>query len=113
MFKKSTILVLVLVVLLIIFRAFIVDSCSSKDAEYTEIRPNNVAYVGDQSCKKCHNTEFHEWEQSHHYMSMLPPNDSTVKGDFNNVTFTAPRQKAWILFYAVHQFKHLTCCICD
>ena len=89
MFKKSTLLVLVLVVLLVIFRVFIVDSCSSKDAKYTVIQPDSIAYVGDQSCKKCHSTEFKEWKQSHHYMSMLPPNDSTVKGDFNNVTFTA------------------------
>lgn len=89
MFKKSTILVLVLVVLLVIFRVFIVDSCSSKDVEYSEIAINGKNYVGDQSCKKCHATEFQEWQKSHHYMSMLPPNDSTVKGDFNNFTFTA------------------------
>jgi len=89
MIKKSILLVLVLVVLLIIFRVFIVDSCSSRDAKYTEIESQNIAYVGDQSCNKCHSTEFKEWKQSHHYMSMLPPNDSTVKGDFNNVTFTA------------------------
>lgn len=89
MFKKSTILVLVLVVLLVIFRVFIVDSCSSKEVKYTEIEADDKAYVGDQSCKKCHATEFKEWKQSHHYMSMLPPNDSTVKGDFNNVTFIA------------------------
>ena len=89
MFKKSTILLLVTLVLLIIFRVFIVDSCSSKDAKYSEIQSLNVAYVGDQSCKQCHITEFKEWKQSHHYMSMLPPNDSTVKGDFNNITFTA------------------------
>lgn len=89
MFKKSTILALILVVLLIIFRVFIADSCSSKDAKYSEINSQNLAYTGDQSCKKCHSTEFKEWKQSHHYMSMLPPNDSTVKGDFNNVTFTS------------------------
>src|SRR3970282_209556 len=89
MFKKSTILVLIIVVLLIVFRVFIVDSCSSKDAKYSEIESQNTTYVGDQSCKKCHATEFKEWKQSHHYMAMLPPNDSTVKGDFNNVTFTA------------------------
>ncbi|MBP6759700.1 MAG: tetratricopeptide repeat protein, partial [Flavobacterium sp.] len=82
-------LVLVLVVLLVIFRVFIVDSCSSKEVKYTEIEADYKAYVGDQSCKKCHATEFKEWKQSHHYMSMLPPNDSTVKGDFDNVTFTA------------------------
>ena len=89
MFKKSTILVLFLVVLLVLFRVFIVDSCSSKDAEYALIETDDKAFVGDQSCKKCHVTEFKEWKQSHHYMSMLAPNDSTVKGDFNNVTFTA------------------------
>jgi tetratricopeptide (TPR) repeat protein len=89
MFKKSTVLVLVIVVLLIVFRVFIVDRCSSKDAKYTDIESQSITYVGDQACKKCHANEFHEWKQSHHYMAMLPPNDSTVKGDFNNVTFTA------------------------
>ncbi len=89
MYKKSAILVLIIVVLLIIFRVFIVDRCTSKDAEYSDIQSHPVAYVGDQSCKKCHSTEFKEWKQSHHYMAMLPPNDSTVKGDFNNITFTA------------------------
>ena len=89
MFKKSTILVLIIVVLLIVFRVFFVDSCSSKDVKYSDIQSHSIAYVGDQSCKKCHSSEFHEWKHSDHYMSMLPPNDSTVKGDFNNITFTA------------------------
>ncbi len=89
MHKKSILLLLIFVILLVVFRVFIVDSCTSKYIQYTEITPQSVAYVGDQSCKKCHETEFKEWKQSHHYMSMLPPNDSTVKGDFNNITFTA------------------------
>jgi len=89
MYKKSAILVLILLVLLVIFRVFIVDSCSSKDAKYSDIQSHPVKYAGDQSCKKCHSTEFKEWKESHHYMSMLPANDSTVSGDFNNITFTA------------------------
>lgn len=89
MYKKSFLLILFFVIFLVIFRVFIVDSCTSKYVDYSEIKPQSVDYVGDQSCKKCHATEFKEWKQSHHYMSMLPPNDSTVKGDFNNVTFTA------------------------
>jgi tetratricopeptide (TPR) repeat protein len=89
MLKKSSIAVVILLILFIVFRVFIVDSCSSKDAEYTEVLSSNNAYVGDQSCKNCHTTEHHQWKQSDHYMSMLPANDSTVKGDFNNVTFTA------------------------
>lgn len=89
MYKKSIVLLVILVILLVVFRVFIVDSCTSKYIQYSEIKPQSVAYVGDQSCKNCHATEFKEWKQSHHYMSMLPPNDSTVRGDFNNVTFSA------------------------
>jgi tetratricopeptide (TPR) repeat protein len=89
MLKKSSIVVAILLILFVIFRVFIVDSCSSKDAEYTEVLSANNAYVGDKSCVKCHTTEHHQWKQSDHYMSMLPATDSTVVGDFNNVTFTA------------------------
>ena len=89
MYKKSILLAVVFIIFLIVFRVFIVDSCTSKYVTYTTFDRQSVAYVGDQSCKKCHATEFKEWKQSHHYMSMLPPNDSTVKGNFNNVTFTA------------------------
>lgn len=89
MLKKSSIVIAILLLLFVFFRVFIVDRCSSKDSEYTEILSENNAYVGDESCKKCHTNEHHQWKQSDHYMSMLPPNDSTVKGDFNNVTFTA------------------------
>lgn len=89
MLKKSSIVVLILIILFIIFRVFIVDSCNSRDTTYTEPLSVNNAYVGDKSCVKCHTGEHHEWKQSDHYMSMLPANDSTVKGDFNNVTFVA------------------------
>lgn len=92
MFKKSKFLIsigVIILALLVFFRVNIVDSCTSKDASYSDIHSHSVAYVGDQSCKKCHATEFKEWKKSDHYMSMLPPNDSTVVGDFNNVTFTA------------------------
>ncbi|WP_310560510.1 tetratricopeptide repeat protein [Flavobacterium sp.] len=89
MYKKSILLLVILVVFLVIFRVFIVDSCTSKYIKYSESQSQSGAYVGDQSCKKCHANEFNDWKHSDHYMSMLPPNDSTVKGDFNNVTFTA------------------------
>ena len=89
MYKKSILLLVFFVILLVSFRVFIVDSCTSKYIKYSDIQSQSIDYVGDQSCKKCHATEFKEWKQSHHYMSMLPPNDSTVKGNFNNITFTA------------------------
>ena len=89
MYKKSIFLIVISVILLVVFRVFIVDSCTSKYINYSKIQAPPTEYVGDQSCKKCHATEFKDWKHSDHYMSMLPPNDSTVKGDFNNVTFTA------------------------
>ncbi len=89
MYKKSILLVLISVLFLVVFRVFIVDSCTSKYIKYTANEAYSKSYVGDQSCKKCHAVEFKDWKHSDHYMSMLPPNDSTVKGDFNNVTFTA------------------------
>lgn len=89
MLKKSSIIIAILLILFVVFRVFIVDSCSSKDAKYTEALSSNNAYIGDKSCVKCHTTEHHQWKQSDHYMSMLPANDSTVKGNFNNVIFTA------------------------
>ena len=89
MLKKSTIVLAILILLFIVFRVFIVDSCSSNDAEYKAHFYAQNAYVGDETCKKCHASEHKEWKQSDHYMSMLPANDTTVVGDFNNVTFTA------------------------
>ena len=46
-------------------------------------------FVGDAGCKSCHTKEYNDWQSSHHFMAMQPANDSTVKGDFNNVVFTS------------------------
>jgi tetratricopeptide (TPR) repeat protein len=89
MYKKSAFVVLFCVLSFIIFRVFIVDSCTSKEAVYNEIVTHSAEFIGDQSCKECHAAEYKDWKSSDHYMAMLPPNDSTVKGDFNNVTFSA------------------------
>lgn len=91
MLRKSSIVIAAVFILFILFRVFIVDGCSSKNAGYTEILSINNDYVGDKSCIKCHTNEHHQWKQSDHYMSMLPANDSTVVGNFNNVTFTADK----------------------
>ena len=89
MLKKSSIVVLILLFLFGIFSFFIIKGYSSKDDDYTEVLSFNNAFIGDKSCVKCHANEHLEWKKSDHFMSMLPANDSTVKGDFNNVTFTA------------------------
>lgn len=48
-----------------------------------------AAYVGSKSCQSCHAPEFADWKNSDHFKAMLPANDTTVLGDFNNATFSA------------------------
>jgi tetratricopeptide (TPR) repeat protein len=48
-----------------------------------------AAYVGSKSCQSCHAPEFADWKKSDHFKAMLPANDTTVLGDFNNASFTA------------------------
>lgn len=92
MFRKSSIAVVLVIILLssfVVFKVFYTNKWNSQDAKYEPVFSKTLGYVGDESCKKCHKTEHHEWKKSDHFMSMLPPSDSTVFGDFNNVTFTA------------------------
>lgn len=67
-------------------------SCEKREPEsasnyspYTEIA--EATYVGAGECRTCHEQEFGEWMQSDHHKAMLPANDDTVLGDFNDVTF--------------------------
>jgi len=46
-------------------------------------------YIGDATCKTCHQKEHDEWLTSDHYKAMEVANDSTVLGDFNNQTYSA------------------------
>ncbi|WP_163717789.1 cytochrome c3 family protein [Mangrovibacterium lignilyticum] len=43
-------------------------------------------FVGRETCVECHLQEYNDWLGSHHDRAMDPANDSTVLGDFNNVT---------------------------
>lgn len=46
-------------------------------------------YVGSQTCKECHPTQYSEWLESHHFKAMQHANNQTILGDFNNITYTA------------------------
>jgi tetratricopeptide (TPR) repeat protein len=89
MLKKPKLLVLFFSVVFIFFSAVMLEQCKPSDKKSAAPPPGNNAFIGDQSCKNCHQKQHDKWEQSHHYMAMLPPDDSTVKGDFNNTSFTA------------------------
>src|SRR4030095_5926749 len=51
--------------------------------------PNKNTYVGSSACLSCHEAEYKDWLLSDHFKAMQPANDSSVLGDFNNVTYAA------------------------
>ncbi len=67
---------------------FACDNASSFNTSEKE-PPTANSFVGNESCQSCHAKEWNDWKVSDHFKAMLPATDSTVKGDFNNVVFTA------------------------
>ncbi len=63
-------------------------SCRS-DTSVDTIADQASEYVGSGTCITCHSAEYEDWIQSDHFAAMQPANDSTVLGDFDNVTFMA------------------------
>ena len=55
------------------------------ETEDSFLRTSN--YVGDKECKACHEVEYNKWQNSHHALSMMHANDTTVLGDFDDVTY--------------------------
>jgi tetratricopeptide (TPR) repeat protein/formylmethanofuran dehydrogenase subunit E len=61
--------------------------------------PVPVAFVGSEKCKKCHETAYNKWNGSHHDLAMDVANDTTVLGDFNDVSYTDPYNNVTSRFY--------------
>jgi len=53
-----------------------------------KIAKEEVTFVGRDVCRSCHEKEYKEWSGSDHDRSMEVANETTVLGDFNNVSFT-------------------------
>lgn len=45
-------------------------------------------YVDNQQCLACHADQARQWQQSHHAMAMALPTVQSVRGNFNNTSFT-------------------------
>ena len=88
-FKRSAILIMVSIAVFVFAGTVVLERCSPGPEKHTGSLEVKNVFVGDKACKSCHTNEYHEWEQSHHFMAMQPPTDSTVKGDFNNTSFTS------------------------
>src|SRR5436190_7078860 len=88
MFRSRRILIIIAIACLIFSGTVILERCNPNKTKTALVPTGKNEFVGDQSCKGCHSNEYNDWKQSHHFMAMLPANDSTVKGDFNNSIFT-------------------------
>ncbi|MDP5033303.1 tetratricopeptide repeat protein [Paraglaciecola sp.] len=51
-----------------------------------KICASSTTYIGSDTCAGCHQTEHQQWLSSDHHKAMQKPNDTTVLGDFNNVS---------------------------
>lgn len=89
MLKKKTFLITIVIACFVFTGTVIFQQCSPSVPNNKPAETGNNEFVGDQSCKSCHAKENNEWLQSHHFMAMQPPNDSTVKGNFNNISYTS------------------------
>ena len=76
-------------------------SCKENDkSEYVDIPPvglneiftstdqiPDTNFVGDDACKKCHETEYKDWEGSHHDKAMQLANRKSILADFKGEKF--------------------------
>ena len=71
------------------FTGFCIIGCNPEQKHTKTTSKRAATYTGSKSCASCHEEAYADWLQSDHYKAMLPATDSTVLGDFNDVTFTA------------------------
>ncbi|MCS6991162.1 MAG: tetratricopeptide repeat protein [Chitinophagales bacterium] len=50
---------------------------------------DTTEFVGDVTCRRCHEQAYQLWRTSHHYRAMLPANDSSVLAPFAGETYVA------------------------
>ncbi|MEN9686178.1 MAG: hypothetical protein RLZZ28_1964 [Bacteroidota bacterium] len=79
--------IIVSLLLISALAVIVLEFCQSPDK--TAAKESANAYVGNLSCQSCHKTEHTQWAASQHHKAMMPATDSSVKGNFNNVSFSA------------------------
>jgi len=66
-------------------------SCNSeknKEVTYTAVETVKQTFVGGESCKSCHETEYNLWQNSHHDQAMKIADSTSILANFNNTSFT-------------------------
>lgn len=81
--------VILIIISILILYLFTVNPRPASTSSYSSDDLSKNSFVGDQQCQSCHQQEHNDWKTSDHFKAMLAPNDSTVKGDFNNAIYSA------------------------
>jgi predicted CXXCH cytochrome family protein len=69
-------------------------SCSNNSKKDSYVEKDQIksvhkdGYVGDKQCATCHKDAVESWQRSHHDLAMQIADNSTVLGDFNDVSIT-------------------------
>ncbi len=76
-----------------LFISVFVTSCKTDSNNYDKINTSKIihhidGYVGDESCKSCHEKEFDTWRDSHHDLAMQEVNSNTILGNFDDHKIT-------------------------
>ncbi len=79
---------IVIIIVFIFSGSILFENCSPKPASAI-ILFDSSAYIGSITCKSCHPKEYQDWKISDHFKAMDLPNDSSVKGNFNNQSLSA------------------------
>ncbi|MCY3868066.1 MAG: ammonia-forming cytochrome c nitrite reductase subunit c552 [Gemmatimonadetes bacterium] len=61
-------------------------SCSREREVPNLVRASEPGFTGLERCAACHTDKYAEWRQSLHSVAMTVPSDSTIVGDFGNVS---------------------------
>jgi len=76
--------------LLFLVVSLLLISCNNSEKKgVTGVNSNieEATFVGAESCKSCHETEYALWKNSHHDLAMKLADSISVLGDFNNTEF--------------------------
>lgn len=90
-FQSKYFLILSTIFYLVVF-FIVLESCETQSTKesITTTKQNAVLdkYIGSSTCQSCHQEAYEDWEESDHYKAMLPANDSTILGDFENASYS-------------------------
>ena len=70
----------------ILWAILVFASCSQEREVPNLVRASEPGFTGLERCAICHTDKYAEWRQSLHSVAMTVPSDSTIVGDFDNVS---------------------------